>query len=185
MAAGRREGGRGRGRGAGGGAGRRPAAPHRRRRRAPMGQGVEARVPQEAASVPAMSAHVRAAGGVVWRAGAHGPEIVLIHRPKYDDWSLPKGKNEPGEDDLACALREVEEETSLQCEAGDELPSGSYHDRLGRPKIVRYWVMRPVRGDGRAQNEVDEVCWMTPDEAKHKLTYEHDRELIGRLPPLE
>ena len=132
-----------------------------------------------------MTGHVRAAGGVVWRAGANGPEIVLVHRPKYDDWSLPKGKNEPGEDDLACALREVEEETGLQCEAGDELPSVSYNDRFGRPKTVRYWIMRPVGGDGRAQNEVDEVRWMAPDDAKRTLTYEHDRDLMGQLPLLE
>lgn len=128
--------------------------------------------------------HVRAGGGIVWRAGAEGPEILLVHRPKYDDWSLPKGKNEPGEDDLDCALREVEEETGLRCEAGVELPSVSYTDSAGRPKTVRYWVMRPVADIAAGQHEVDEVLWLPLPEAKRQLTYEHDRRLLDQLPPL-
>jgi len=128
---------------------------------------------------------VRAAGGVVWRPGPGlEPEILLVHRPKYDDWSLPKGKAEGDEDDLACALREVNEETSLDCEVGAELPSVSYIDGEGRPKTVRYWLMRAKVDAAAARNEVDDVRWLTPDEAIHMLTYEHDRALIERLPPL-
>ena len=127
---------------------------------------------------------VRAAGGVIWRSRRSGPEILLIHRPKYDDWSLPKGKNEPDEDDLACALREVEEETGLRCEVGAELTSVSYTDHQGRPKTVRYWLMQPAAGNAEADNEVDEVRWLSLDEARRTLTYEHDRALLGQLPPL-
>ena len=127
---------------------------------------------------------VRAAGGVIWRSRPVGPEILLVHRPKYDDWSLPKGKNEPGEDDLACALREVEEETGLRCDVGAELPSVSYTDHQGRPKTVRYWLMQPAGGSAEADNEVDEVRWLPLDEARRALSYEHDRGLLGQLPPL-
>ena len=128
---------------------------------------------------------LRAAGGVVWRVGAGlEPEILLVHRPKYDDWSLPKGKAETGEDDLACALREVAEETALVCHVGAELPSISYIDGHGRPKTVRYWLMRPKADAAAPQNEVDEVRWLELSEAIDLLTYEHDRGLIERLPPL-
>ncbi|HEY6415451.1 MAG TPA: NUDIX domain-containing protein, partial [Acidimicrobiales bacterium] len=94
---------------------------------------------------------MRAAGGVIWRevtvadeSGATRPsgEIVLIHRPRYDDWSFPKGKLNRGEAWKRAAVREVREETGLRCEPGDELPSTVYTDGKGRSKLVRYWVMR-------------------------------------------
>ena len=89
---------------------------------------------------------VEAAGGVVLRGepGA-GVEVLVVHRPKYDDWSLPKGKLEPGETDEAAAVREVEEETGWRCALGEELPAVRYTDRNGRPKHVRYWHMTPER----------------------------------------
>src|SRR5437660_9288690 len=89
---------------------------------------------------------VRAAGGVVWRRDDNGVvEVVLVHRPQYDDWSLPKGKLDPGESDEEAALREVEEETGLRGRLETELSSTRYKDRYGRDKIVRYWSM-PVAG---------------------------------------
>ena len=87
-----------------------------------------------------------------------------MHRPRYDDWTFPKGKARPGESDVDCALREVEEETGLRCELVRELPSTSYVDGKGRPKLVRYWLMRPT-GEAGPANEVDAVRWATRDEA--------------------
>ena len=84
---------------------------------------------------------VRAAGGVVVRAGADGPEVLLVHRPAYDDWTFPKGKLDRGETEEECALREVEEETGLRCTLGRELGSTTYRDGKGRRKRVRYWLM--------------------------------------------
>jgi 8-oxo-dGTP diphosphatase len=121
---------------------------------------------------------VRAAGGVVVRDGA----VILVHRPKYDDWTFPKGKAEKNEADEACALREVHEETGLRCELGDELPSTEYVDSRGRPKRVRWWRMRPVADDGFAPNdEVDELLWAASDEASSVLTYDRDRVLLKAL----
>ena len=121
---------------------------------------------------------VRAGGGVVWRQGPGGPEVVLVHRPAYDDWSLPKGKCDPGESDDACALREVKEETSLTCELGPELPSTAYRDRHGRQKVVRYWRMRPVAGELAPNLEVDQAVWRTLEDARAALTYDRDRQLL-------
>ena len=90
---------------------------------------------------------VRAAGGVVWRRRTGpGYDVLLVHRPKYDDWTLPKGKADDGESDEDCALREVEEETGLRCLLGPELVAVDYRDRYDRPKHVRYWTMEPVSG---------------------------------------
>jgi 8-oxo-dGTP pyrophosphatase MutT (NUDIX family) len=122
---------------------------------------------------------VRAAGGIVWRAGQGGvPEVLVVHRPKYSDWSFPKGKREEGETDEETALREVEEETGLTCHLGPELPSTSYIDRKGRAKAVRYFVMTVIDGDFTPSDEVDEVRWLRLPAARALLTYDRDREVL-------
>jgi 8-oxo-dGTP pyrophosphatase MutT (NUDIX family) len=121
---------------------------------------------------------VRAAGGLVVRDGERGPEIAVVHRPRYDDWSLPKGKLDAGEESAAAALREVREETGLECELGPELKSAAYRDRKGRRKVVRFWLMRPVAGAFEPGKEVDEMRWVTAAEAEGLLSYEHDRVLV-------
>jgi 8-oxo-dGTP diphosphatase len=123
---------------------------------------------------------VAAAGGVVVRSGDGGRRVAVIHRPKYMDWSLPKGKLEPGEDWLEAALREVEEETGYRCEASVELPHVSYLDRKGRRKLVRYWLMEPVDGEFQPHGEVDELRWAAREQAEELLTYPHDRELVRK-----
>jgi 8-oxo-dGTP pyrophosphatase MutT (NUDIX family) len=123
---------------------------------------------------------VSAAGGVLVRSGEGGREVAVIHRPKYMDWSLPKGKLEPGEGWLEAALREVEEETGYRCEASVELPPVSYLDRKGRRKLVRYWLMEPVEGDFEPHGEVDELRWIGRDQAGQLLTYPHDRDLVRK-----
>jgi 8-oxo-dGTP diphosphatase len=134
---------------------------------------------------------VRAAGGLVWRPtfvadeeGETHPsiEIVVVHRPRYDDWSFPKGKLDTGETYEEAAVREVAEETGLRCDLGRELPSTSYVDAKGRPKLVRYWAMRVVGVEPWAPNaEIDQRRWVTIEEAGSMLTYDHDRELLGGL----
>jgi 8-oxo-dGTP diphosphatase len=125
------------------------------------------------------AAEVKAAGGVVWRRGDDGAEIVIVHRPRYDDWSLPKGKLDDGESWEEAALREVEEEVGLRCRLGDELDPTSYEDRKGRSKVVRYWLMEP-KGDPdfRPNDEVDEIRWLAPAEAEAEVSYPHDAELV-------
>ena len=126
---------------------------------------------------------VRAAGGVVVRDGDDGPEVLVVHRPKYDDWTFPKGKAEPGESDEDCARREVEEETGLVCDLAVELRSTSYLDGSGRRKRVRYWTMRPVAGELAFRHEVDDARWLVPADAGALLTFERDREVLESLPP--
>jgi 8-oxo-dGTP pyrophosphatase MutT (NUDIX family) len=122
---------------------------------------------------------VRAAGGLVWRRGTDGAiEIVVVHRPRYDDWTLPKGKCDRDEPDEACALREVREETGLECRLGGELPSASYRDSKGRPKRVRYWAMEPAGGALQASAETDDARWLPVAEARELLSYERDRDLV-------
>ena len=121
---------------------------------------------------------VRSAGGVPRRERDGRPEVAVIHRPEYDDWSLPKGELNPGEGWEEAAVREVEEETGLRCRLGAELPPAEYLDEKGRPKLVRYWVMTPEDGDFRPTEEVDELRWLPRDEALALMTYEHDRELV-------
>jgi 8-oxo-dGTP pyrophosphatase MutT (NUDIX family) len=129
---------------------------------------------------------VRAAGGVVWRTADSGVEVLLIHRPRYDDWSFPKGKAEAGESDEECALREVEEETSLRCTLGPELESTTYRDAKGRKKTVRYWAMEcpdgeePTAGDG-----VDDWSWLLPEEAEDRLSWPRDLPVLRSLPVQE
>jgi 8-oxo-dGTP diphosphatase len=117
---------------------------------------------------------VKAAGGLVLRDG----RIAVVHRPRYHDWSLPKGKLDPGESFEDAALREVWEETGLRCALGEELSSTHYHDRKGRSKIVRYWSMEVLEGAFEPNEEVDELRWLTPDEAAALLTYPRDVELV-------
>jgi len=123
---------------------------------------------------------VRAAGGVVFRQNERGElEVLLVHRPHHEDWTFPKGKVDPGESAEACALREVEEETSLRCALEAELPRTSYRDKAGHWKVVRYWAMRPVAGVAAPRNEIDAVRWVTLSAASEILTYARDRELLA------
>lgn len=123
---------------------------------------------------------------MITRAGAEGePELLVVHRPKYDDWTLPKGKAEPGEPDEECALREVEEETGLVCELGPEVAVSEYEDAAGRPKRVRYFQMTPQEGaEAAPQNEIDDVRWLKRQRALDTLSYARDRAIVERLAAL-
>jgi 8-oxo-dGTP pyrophosphatase MutT (NUDIX family) len=121
---------------------------------------------------------IRAAGGVVVRSENDGPEVVVVHRPAYDDWTLPKGKAKKGERDEDCAVREVEEETGLRCTCSRELRSVSYLDSAGREKVVRYWLMEPDGGELCPADEVDEARWVSYAEADRLLTYQRDRDVL-------
>ncbi|MFO7589785.1 MAG: NUDIX domain-containing protein [Acidimicrobiia bacterium] len=133
---------------------------------------------------------VRAAGGVVRRTRRHRwrrrVELLLVHRPRYDDWTFPKGKRDDADhDDLATALREVAEETGFGCSARAEIGATRYRDNKGRDKLVRYWLMElppGVSGDDFEPNrEVDEVRWCRAAEAARLLSYEHDRVLLPQV----
>jgi 8-oxo-dGTP pyrophosphatase MutT (NUDIX family) len=125
-------------------------------------------------------ATIRAAGGIVCRPGPDGrPEIAVIHRPAQDDWTLPKGKLDPGETAEQAALREVEEETGLRCRITRPAGCTAYVDRRGRDKIVCYWVMHPLGGNFSPTEEVDRMRWLTADEAPEVLTYHIDRALLS------
>jgi 8-oxo-dGTP diphosphatase len=118
---------------------------------------------------------IRAAGGVIVRDG----QVLLVHRPGHDDWSFPKGKLEPGESWEEAALREVEEETALDCTLGEEIGRTHYLVE-NEPKEVRYYRMTAT-GEARPQNEIDEIRWLSFDLACRLLTYDRDRELLARL----
>ena len=123
---------------------------------------------------------VRRAGGIV--VAGDLPLIALVHRPKRDDWTFPKGRIEPGEHPESCARREVHEETGLRCDllgfAGQVVQLGR---RTGRPKLVAYWLMRPVAGAFRPGDEVDQLRWCGLADALAALSYDHDRALLAQL----
>jgi 8-oxo-dGTP pyrophosphatase MutT (NUDIX family) len=125
---------------------------------------------------------VLAAGGVVWRRSDGRIEVVMVHRPRYDDWTFPKGKLDVGETDEEAAIREVREEASLTVRLGQELPSTTYLDKSGKHKRVRYWAMTVAdSGEPSGANEVDEARWVDLDEARSLLTYPRDIELVDAL----
>ena len=120
---------------------------------------------------------IEAAGGVVEQDSL----IAVVHRPRYDDWSLPKGKLDKNESAERAALREVQEETGLSCQLIEELEPVSYTDNRGRPKNVRYWRMKVLSGEFELNDEVDELRWLSKADALELLSYEHDRELVAAL----
>lgn len=124
---------------------------------------------------------IRAAGGVLWRAAAGGGvEVAVIGRPRYGDWSLPKGKLNPGEAALAGALREVEEETGQRAWAGAYLGEVRYPTARGE-KVVEYWALEALGGAFVPGDEVDEVRWLPPEQAARALTHDRDREVLERF----
>jgi 8-oxo-dGTP pyrophosphatase MutT (NUDIX family) len=127
------------------------------------------------------AAEVKASGGVVWRRSPRGIEVALVHRPRYDDWSFPKGKLHPGESWEDAARREVEEEIGVRCRLGHELPPTSYRDPKGRAKVVRYWMMEPLDGEFAPSREIDEMRWVPVGEAGDLLSHDHDRALLREV----
>lgn len=125
---------------------------------------------------------ILAAGAVLWRPrGRSGtPEIAVIHRPRYDDWSLPKGKVDPGETEPVTAVREIEEETGFRAHLGRRLTTVSYPVDQGI-KTVRYWAARCVSGKFRVNNEVDDLLWLPAAQAMTALTYSYDRKVLRRF----
>jgi 8-oxo-dGTP diphosphatase len=132
---------------------------------------------------------IRAAGGVVWRPASDHPdnsaiEVAIVHRPRYDDWSIPKGKLAAGESLLEGALREVHEETGYRVRPGRALGDVSYLKETNdepREKVVHYWAMEAIGGAFTPSREVDELRWMAPDGADSLLTRPSDREILERF----
>ncbi|MVO88020.1 NUDIX domain-containing protein [Streptomyces sp. p1417] len=123
---------------------------------------------------------VRAAGCVLWRpATAAGHiEVALVYRPKWNDWSWPKGKLDPGETPSQAAVREVEEETGMTCRLGAALPTARYTDAKGRPKEVHYWAAEATGGEFTPNDEVSHLMWLPPAAAHGQLTYSLDKALV-------
>lgn len=130
---------------------------------------------------------IRAAGGVAWRVGDDGVRVCLVHRPRYDDWSLPKGKLDPGEHPLVAAVRELAEEADVRVVPQVRLPCARYRSD-GRPKVVDYWSMRVVGTGGfQPDTEVDEIRWLPVADAVRLVSYPHDAEVLrafAALPPV-
>jgi len=132
-----------------------------------------------------MDTEILAAGGVIIDSAIGGPRVLLVHRPRYDDWSFPKGKLDPGETFEGAALREVREETGLECRIIRELTTIRYRTRnrgLLKPKAVQYFLMERVGGNIRVPgDEVDRARWFDLDKAAEKLSYEQDRKLLASI----
>ncbi|WP_327344910.1 NUDIX hydrolase [Streptomyces europaeiscabiei] len=126
---------------------------------------------------------VRAAGCALWRRSPSGGgiELALVYRPKWSDWSLPKGKLKRGEEAHDGALREVLEETGMECALGPELPTVHYTDAQGRPKQVRYWAAEATSGVFAPNREVSRLLWLSPEAAAQRLTHERDRTMVSSL----
>jgi 8-oxo-dGTP pyrophosphatase MutT (NUDIX family)/phosphohistidine phosphatase SixA len=128
---------------------------------------------------------VRAAGCVVWRYGSQEPEVLVVHRPRWDDWSFPKGKLERGEQPIAAAVREVDEETGLRVWLGPRLRDDHYTASGGQPKVVSYWCAQPPRKADitgfEPNSEVDQVEWLSLSRARKALSYPRDVDLLGEL----
>jgi 8-oxo-dGTP diphosphatase len=128
---------------------------------------------------------VRAAGGVPWRETAGGDvEVLLVHRPKYDDWTFPKGKLDPGESEEEAARREVAEETGSVATLGAEVGRIEYVDGHGRPKTVRYWAMTLAPSHFVPNDEVDEIRWLGLADADAHLSYPRDQAVLARFAEL-
>ena len=130
------------------------------------------------AELPPPTDVIQAAGGLVVRRRDGTLEIAVVHRPVHRDWSFPKGKLEPGETFEQAARREVLEETGMTCRLVRFIGHTEYVDRKGRPKAVAYWVMAPEAGSFRPNGEVDELRWVTLEDATRLLTYPRDIELV-------
>ncbi|WP_410813111.1 NUDIX hydrolase [Micromonospora sp. 067-2] len=130
---------------------------------------------------------IRAAGGVAWRPSADGVQVCVVHRPRYGDWTLPKGRLEPGEHPLAAAVREVAEESDVRGVPQVRLPSVRYRSE-GQPKLVDYWSMLAVAAGGfQPGTEVDDTRWLAVDDAIRLVSYPHDAEVLAAfaaLPPV-
>lgn len=123
---------------------------------------------------------IEAAGGVLWRPSNGGRQFAVIHRPRYDDWTLAKGKLDPGETHQQAAVREVAEETGYDVDLGPDLGEITYLHNA-RPKRVRYWGMRAAAGSFDVNSEVDDLRWLDFDRARQVLTYDRDREVLDRF----